>query len=252
VHVLCDLDGVVWRADTPIPSAAGAVARLRAAGHRVVFVSNNSYVPVAGVEAKLARFGIPAEGDVFTSAQAAARLVGARERVLLLGGPGIAGELASVGAEVVEPGDDGPVDVVVVGLDPAFTYDALARATRALRGGARLIGTNGDITYPTAEGVIPGAGSLLAAVAAAGGVAPVVAGKPHGPMAALVRESLGVGPWDVMVGDRADTDGAFARALGCRFALVLSGVTASAAGVEPMPDLVAAHLGEVSDAITSP
>jgi HAD superfamily hydrolase (TIGR01450 family) len=250
VHVLCDLDGVVWRADTPIVAAPGAVARLRAAGHRVVFVSNNSFVPVSGVEAKLARFGIPADGDVFTSAQAAARLVAPGERVLLIGGPGIAGELAAVGAEVVEPGDDAPVDAVVVGLDPSFTYDALARATRALRHGARLIGTNGDTTYPTADGVIPGAGSLLAAVAAAGGVPAVVAGKPHAAMVEVVRDALGIGPWDVMVGDRADTDGAFARALGCRFALVLSGVTASAAGVDPMPDLVAAHLGEVSDAIT--
>jgi 4-nitrophenyl phosphatase len=213
-------------------------------------VSNNSFVPVSGVEAKLARFGIPADGDVFTSAQAAARLVAPGERVLLIGGPGIAGELAAVGAEVVEPGDDAPVDAVVVGLDPSFTYDALARATRALRHGARLIGTNGDTTYPTADGVIPGAGSLLAAVAAAGGVPAVVAGKPHAAMVEVVRDALGIGPWDVMVGDRADTDGAFARALGCRFALVLSGVTASAAGVDPMPDLVAAHLGEVSDAIT--
>ena len=99
VTVVLDLDGVVWLADRPIPGAADAVARLRAGGHRVVFVSNNSFSPVADVEEKLAGFGIPAAGDVLTSAVAAARLVQPGERVFLCAGPGAAEALAEAGAE---------------------------------------------------------------------------------------------------------------------------------------------------------
>jgi 4-nitrophenyl phosphatase len=219
----------------------------------VLFVSNNSYVPVSSVEDKLARFGIPAAGDVLTSAQAAAGLVEAGERALVVGGPGIIGELLGRGAIVVDADDDGPVDVVVVGIDPHFDYDRLRRATRAVREGARLVGTNDDATYPTADGLIPGAGSLLAAVRTAGGQEPVVAGKPYPAMAELARRATG--GWDeaVMVGDRPDTDGRFARTLGCRFALVLTGVTtrAEVPHAEPAPDLVADDLAGIADALAS-
>ncbi len=110
------------------------------------------------------------------------------------------------------------------------------------RSGARLIGTNDDPTYPTPAGPVPGGGALLAAVAVAAGVRPEVAGKPHAPMVALARGRAGNGPLTV-VGDRPSTDGGFARALGARFALVLSGVTAAEdLPVEPRPDVVAADL----------
>ena len=73
--VLCDLDGVVWLGGVPIPGAPEAVARVRESGRRVLFVTNNSMSPVGRVEERLAAIGIPAEGDVVTSAQAAATLV---------------------------------------------------------------------------------------------------------------------------------------------------------------------------------
>ena len=71
------------------------------------------------------------------------------------------------------------VDAVVVGMDPSFDYSSLAAAATALHAGARLIGTNDDATYPSPDAVLPGAGSLLAAVACAGQSEPIVAGKPH-------------------------------------------------------------------------
>jgi glycerol-1-phosphatase len=104
------------------------------------------------------------------------------------------------------------------------------------------VGTNEDATYPTPEGLLPGAGALLAAVAAASDATPEVAGKPHEAMLALVAER--VGHVDTVVGDRPSTDGALARALGARFALVLTGVTAAAAAssADPAPDVVAPDL----------
>ena len=88
--VICDLDGVIWLAQRAIPGSADAIARLRAAGHRVLFVTNNSYLPIEQIEAALEqRSGCPADGDVLSSAMAAARLVAEGERVLVVGGPGI-------------------------------------------------------------------------------------------------------------------------------------------------------------------
>ena len=233
-----DLDGVVWLGAHLIPGAPEAVARVRAAGHDVVFVTNNSFATVAQQEAKLASFGIDAAGDVVTSAVVGAGLVDPGERVFVLGGAGIVEAVQRRGAEVV---DDVSVDVVMVGLDRDLSYDRLDRAARAVRAGARFVATNTDSTYPTAEGLLPGGGAVVAAVAVASGVEPIVAGKPHEPAAAFVRERLG--PYGVMVGDRPGTDGAFARVLGYRFALVLTGVTTpSELPVVPEPDLVGEDL----------
>ena len=236
-----DLDGVVWLSADPIPGAAEAVARLRAAGERVVFCTNFSGKLLAEQEAQLEDHGIPAHGDVLTSAMAAARLVEPGERVLICGGPGVAEAMAARGAIPVRDGD---ADAVAVGFHREFDYERLRIAARAVDRGARLIATNDDATLPTPDGPIPGGGALVAAVAYATGVEAIVAGKPHQPMADLVL-SVG-GPEGTVVGDRPSTDGGLAARLGYRFALVLTGVTHEAdLPVEPAPDLVAASLAEL-------
>jgi 4-nitrophenyl phosphatase len=248
--VAVDLDGVVWLGDEPIPGAAEAVRRLRGAGVDVVFVTNNAFPTLAEQEAKLARFGIDAHGDVLSSPAAAASLLQPGDRVLVAGGPGIVEAVAAVGAvpltyaEADAPGA-GPVDVVIVGFHRDFDWDRMRIASAAVRAGARFLATNDDATYPTPDGPVPGGGAILAAVATASGAAPIVAGKPHRPLAEVVRRRCG--PVGVMIGDRPDTDGAFATALGWRFALVLTGVTASPHDVEPAPDLVAADLAALVD-----
>lgn len=219
---ILDLDGVIWLAGEPIPGSAEAVAALRAAGERVCFATNNSSVRVADQEAKLSAFGIPAEGDVLTSATAAALLLQPGQTALVCGGPGV---VEALERRAITPVRDGDADAVVVGFHLDFDYGRLRAAHAAIRNGARLIGTNDDATYPTPEGPIPGGGAILAAVAYAAGVDPVIAGKPYAPMAGLVRELAGDGP-HVVVGDRPSTDGLFAATLGAPFALVLSGVTA--------------------------
>ena len=242
--VLCDLDGVVWLAHEPIPGSVEAIARLRAAGHRVVFVTNNSSARVEAQEAALAAIGVPARGDVLTSAMAAAQLVEPGERVLACAGDGVVQALTARGAVVVS---EGPADAVVVGWHRNFDYAGLTRATTAVLGGARLIGTNDDATYPTPDGPIPGGGALLAAVATASGTSPTIAGKPHEPMAELVRSTVGYAAASVavMVGDRPSTDGRFALTLGCRYAHVRSGVTPGAAA-EMEPAIDAADLAGVA------
>jgi 4-nitrophenyl phosphatase len=237
-----DRDGVVWRGDVAIPGSAEAVATLRGRGERVVFLTNNSALTVDDYLAKLGRAGIEtAPDDILTSAQAAAGLLEPGERALVVGGPGI---VEALGAAKVDVVPEGPADAVVVGWDRAFDYAELTLAMRTVRGGARLVGTNDDSTYPVPEGLLPGGGSILAAVAYASDATATVAGKPYQPMADLVAAR--VGPVDVLVGDRPSTDGLMARRLGTRFALVLSGVTSrNDLPVDPEPDVVADDLASL-------
>jgi len=233
--VCCDLDGVVWRGDTPIEGSAGAIRDLRAAGRRVVFTTNNSSLTVGEYVARLAAFDIAAEpDDVCTSAQAAAALLAASlpagAAVLVCAGAGVVEALTERG---LTPVTGGPVEAVLVGFHRDFDFDGLTRAADAARAGARFVATNMDPTYPVHGGLMPGAGALAAAVATAAGRGPEVAGKPERPMADLVRARFG--DRGVVVGDRPSTDGAFAAALGWPFALVLTGVAGSAGG-EPVPD----------------
>lgn len=250
VPVALDLDGVLWRADTPVPGAVEAVARLRATGADVVFVTNNAWPAVADHEAKLARLGVDAVGRVLTSPMAAAALLSPGDAVLVAGGPGVAEAVAAAGAEPVTYDDvdrGRPVDAVVTGFHRDFDWERLRIASTAVRAGARFVATNLDSTYPTEGGLVPGAGAIVAAISVAAGVAPTVAGKPHAPMARLLVERCG--PRGIVVGDRDDTDGALARACAWRFALVLSGVTTAveAAALDPRPDLVAADLATAVD-----
>jgi len=242
--VLCDLDGVVWLAHEPIPGAVDAIARLRASGRRVLFVTNNSAARVSGHERALAAIGVEATGDVVSSSMAAAGLVSRGERILVAGGAGVVEAVESAGAHVLlNDGSDieEPVDAVVVGLHRDFDYARLRVAGRAVLEGARLIGTNRDSTYPTPRGLEPGGGSIVAAIAAVGGIDPIFAGKPEQPMADLVLDLVGAPPSSVlMVGDRPDTDGLFADRIGCGFALVESGVTAAGDGTHADLDAVVA------------
>jgi glycerol-1-phosphatase len=253
--VCCDLDGVVWRGEAPIPGAAEGVAQLRDAGLRVGFVSNNSSQPVGEVTAKLAAAGVPASADdVVTSAHAAASLLASAldpgAPVLACAGPGVVEALAAAG---LRPVKQAPAAAVVVGFHRDFDFDELDRASAAVRDGARFVATNLDATYPVAGGLIPGSGAIAAAVATASGRAPEVAGKPEAAMVNLVRERLG--PAGIVVGDRPSTDGALADALGWPFALVLSGVTAKTEPLggesipEPPPPFVAADLAALAPAL---
>ena len=242
-----DLDGVVWLSEQPIPGSPEAIAALREAGHRVMFLTNNAGPRVADLVAKLRGMGVPAEPDeVVTSAQAAASMLEPGSTALLCAGPGVREALEARGVEVVREGD---ADAVVVGFHRDFDYDRLTAAFLAVHHGALLVGTNDDTTYPTPDGPIPGGGAILAAVAAAAGVEPVVAGKPYAPMAALLAARLegpsrgGEGEGSILVGDRPSTDGLMARRLGLPFALVLSGVTAEeAVPTDDPPDHVVPDL----------
>jgi len=222
---IVDLDGVLWLAGQPIGDVASAVQTLRSRGIRVVFATNNS-APTAGqLIGRLAKIGIGAASeDLVSSARVAASLLEPGERVHVLAEGGVLEALAERGVVVA---DAGIRDAAVVGWSRDFDFAALAAISTVARVTGRLIATNGDPTHPTPEGLMPGSGALLAAVATASGVEPLIAGKPHPPMVDYVRHHVlgGTSGTAVMVGDQPGTDGLLAERLGIPFVLVDSGVT---------------------------
>lgn len=251
--LVCDLDGVVYLGDRAIPGAAEALGRLRAAGMRLLFATNNSRLTPESYTAKLARLGVRAsEDEILTSAVVTAEVLARRglsgARALVVGGEGVRAALAGAGIEVVPEGER-VADLVVVGWDPDFDYAKLKDAALALQGGAALVATNDDAAYPAPGGELwPGAGSILAAVATAAGAEPEVMGKPHPPFMERAAARLDGARRVAVAGDRPETDLAGAAAQGWLKVLVLSGVTRpeDAARAEPRPDAVVADLAELA------
>ena len=254
-----DLDGVLWRGESVVPGAPEAIARLRAAGKRLYFLTNNSSQPRRVYVEKLTRLGMPAqESEIATSASITAAYLqqqgAAGKSVFAVGGPGIHDELGRVGIKVVSVADpeehDLACDYVVVGLDKDFRYDTLRRAQQCLLRGAEFIATNRDGQYPVEQGVIPGGGSIVAAIATAAEREPLTMGKPEPLGLQLLLQLAGVAPEDaLMVGDRLDTDILCGNRCGVPTALVLTGVgtrkQAEAAPRELAPTRVIETLAEL-------
>jgi HAD superfamily hydrolase (TIGR01450 family) len=234
-----DLDGVIWLTGQPIAGVSDAVSLLRAAGVRVFFATNNSAPTRAQLHERMANCGITvSDDDLLSSADVAADMLEPGSSALVLADDGVREALEKRGVTMV---DSGPADAVVVGWTKGFSFDSIGEAARTVRNGARLIGTNEDPTHPTPDGLLPGAGALLAAVSTAAETAPEVAGKPHRPTAnAIAGRATDL---RVMVGDRPATDGILAEQLEIPFALVLSGVTgAEEVPKDPSPAVVAPDL----------
>lgn len=233
--VVCDLDGVVYAGPEAIQHAVGA---LNALEMPVVYATNNASRTPQNVGSHLRELGVQVEDKmVVTSSLAAARRL-ARDldpgsRVLAIGGVGVSAALRAAGLEAMAPGDDGQPVAVLQGYGPDVTASDLGEAAHAIRGGARWVVTNEDLTLPTQRGPAPGNGSLVAAVRNAVEIDPEVIGKPHPPMYELAADVLGSRPERVLaVGDRLETDIEGAVATGMSGALVLTGVhgPADAAG----------------------
>lgn len=225
--VMFDLDGVVYVSGTGIDGVAERIDRVRATGRHVAFVTNNASRTPEQVAARLVKAGVAAAAsDVVTSAQAAASVLlaehGPGARILLLGGEGLDVALREAGLEpVAEPG--GAV-AVTSGYGPDVRWRDIMRVSVLVRDGLPYVASNADMTIPTAYGLAPGHGVLVATITGFAGVPATVAGKPEKPlMEETVRRVGGERP--IMVGDRLDTDIEGAHAIGIPSLLVLTGVT---------------------------
>ncbi|CAN5734388.1 HAD-IIA family hydrolase [soil metagenome] len=245
--LVCDLDGVVYLGETAVPGAGDALRRVEAHGWRVLFATNNSARSPSHVVSKLQRVaGYHAvESQIITSALVAASLVEVGP-VLVMAESGVVEALAETGFALTE--DPSAAATVVVGLDRGISYERIHRASEAVRGGARLVVTNRDPTYPTDRGLLPGAGACAAPVEMASGVRGVTAGKPSDAMRAFIEGRSSDGPiW--MVGDRPDTDIALAVGARWRSVLVTTGVTEEGERPQFEPDVIAADLPSAVDGL---
>lgn len=240
--LILDMDGVIWREDNAIGDLPAIFGRIQTLGLQVMLATNNSTRSAAMYVQRLAHFGVQVQPwQVINSAQASGHFLQQRHplggTVFIIGEQGLHDELAAFGFQHGEQ----DVLAVVVGMDRQITYEKLRTATFLIRSGVPFIGTNGDRSFPTPVGLAPGAGALLAALEAASDIKPLVLGKPAPEMYRMALEKLNLQPAQALVvGDRLETDIAGAQILGCRCALVLSGVSTPAEGHAwlPKPDYI--------------
>ncbi len=225
--VILDMDGVLWRSNLVLPGVAEFFEFVQQRGIGFALATNNSTKTVASYVERLNRVGVPAQPEqVITSSVATADYLIRRyppdTPLYIIGETGIRQALAERGYRE----DPELARVVIVGLDTQLTYEKLKIATLRIRAGADFIGTNGDRTFPIPEGLVPGNGSLLAAIQTATDVAPTVIGKPETIMFEVALQRLGTTPAQtLMVGDRVETDIWGAKRAGLVSALMLTGVT---------------------------
>jgi HAD superfamily hydrolase (TIGR01457 family) len=254
--LLIDLDGVVYTGRDPIAGSAGFLAEARQRGLKFLLVTNNSTTSPELVAERLKTMHIDVVPDeILTSAQAAVGYVRAHAqagaRVRIIGESGLRQAAEAEGLVVVEDSESA-TEWVIAGLDRAFTYEKLTGATRAIMSGARFVATNADALLPIEGGqVLPGAGTIIAAIRTATATEPVVVGKPEPGLFEHGLRRLGGLPPDAvaMIGDRLDTDVVGGQRAGLRTILVLSGVTTHAEAVtaDPAPNAVAENLASVAN-----
>lgn len=228
---LLDLDGTVYLGGTVIDQVPQALAEARSRGMITMFVSNNASRPPALVAESLSQMGIHASEDtVLTSPQAAAEMLAqvhpAGSAVLVVGAPYLHDAIAEAGLRPVELATDEPV-AVVQGHSSDTGWRQLAEACVALRAGADWVACNTDSTLPTDRGLLPGNGAMVAALEAATGLHPRVAGKPARPLLDAAIERAGA-QRPLVVGDRLDTDIEAAAAAGLPALMPLTGVNSAA------------------------
>lgn len=240
--LILDMDGVLMRGREPLPGVPELFSSLRAHSISVVIASNNSTPTIDQMLERVNAAGAGASREeILTSSHATTDYLKTQMpeggRVFAIGEAGLLSALTEAGFEIAE--DHRRVEAVVVGMCRGLTWEMLVQATLAIRAGARFIGTNPDRTFPSELGIIPGAGSILAALQAASDVEPVIIGKPEPHLFRAALSRLGTPPeFTAVVGDRLETDILGGRNAGLTTILVLTGVT-TAAGLSHatvMPD----------------
>ncbi|MGB6161811.1 MAG: HAD-IIA family hydrolase [Pseudonocardiaceae bacterium] len=244
--VLLDLDGTVIRGAEAVPEAPDVINEWRQAGRAVQFITNNASRAPDEVAKQLTALGVRTAADeVVTSAQVAVALLAAQlpagSAVLVVGAEALIAEVRSVGLRPVFAVSQQPV-AVVQGHSPETGWTRLAEACLAIRDGAIWVACNVDLTLPTERGLLPGNGSMVAALRAATDREPTVAGKPARPLLDMAVDRIGARQ-PLVVGDRLDTDIAGARAAGLDSLLVLSGVADVGTLLAAPPEQRPGHLG---------
>lgn len=224
---ICDMDGVIYYGNRLLPGVKEFVDWLLRENKRFLFLTNSSERTPRELQQKLARMGLEVdEGHFYTSALATAQFIRAQApgcSAYVIGAPGLYNALYQAGITI----NDVDPDYVVVGETFNYNYESILKAVELINRGAKLIGTNTDLTGPSERGIIPACRALTAPIELTTGVNAYFVGKPNPLMMRTGLRLLGVHSEDaVMVGDRMDTDIVAGTETGLDTVLVLSGVTA--------------------------
>lgn len=253
-----DMDGVLYRGAAPLPGVADMFNALTIRGIGFLLATNNSMATPESYVQRMATMGVTVGASHIQTSATATRdflkgIIPDDTKIHTVGMPALSEQIFGDTNWIrVEGAEADSVEAVVVGLDLEFTYEKLRVASHYVRNGAKFIATNADGTLPIENGVQPGAGSIVAAIAAASSVIPTIVGKPQTLMMTTGAEILGVLPNEaVMVGDRLDTDIAAGHHAGLLTALVLTGVAqrSDLVSAEVLPDYVFADLPALLTAI---
>lgn len=247
-NLVIDMDGVLYRGDVPLPGLTEFFGFIRRHDINFVLATNNSTRSPKAYADKLAGMGVEvAPEEVLASGQVVARVLAHRyppgTRVHVFGMPSLRQAVEEAGFELA----DEDVAAVVASMDWDLTYDKLKRASLLVRAGAAFFATNLDPTFPSENGQMPpGTGSVIAFLATASEVTPIVTGKPEQPMFEIAMEAMGATPQtSATIGDRMDTDLDGGRRCGMTTICVLSGATSREAAEAYGPDFIFEHIGDL-------
>lgn len=239
-HLVIDMDGVLYRGDEALPGLYEFFAFLRERPLPFILATNNSTSTPQQYVRKLERMGVQVSpSEILTSGQATARVLAGEyppgTRVHVFGSPALREAVEAEGFTLA----DEEVALVVGSMDLDLTYDKLKRATLLIRQGAQFVATNLDPTRPTDEGLVPGTGSMIAALEVASGVKPRVIGKPEPTMFHLAMAHMKArAETTATIGDRLDTDIVGGQRAGLTTICVLSGSTSRAEAEAFGPDFI--------------
>ena len=246
---ICDMDGVIYHGNRLLPGVVDFVAWLKRENKKFIFLTNCAVRSQRQIHEKLANLGIDIElNHIYSSGMATAEFLQRQKpggSAYVIGTQSLAEAIEAVGYRI----DDQAPDYVVVSDSDDYNYHEICNAVEFVRRGARLIGTNPDVTGPTERGIMPGTGCLVLPIELATGAKTYFIGKPNPVIMRQALHRLDCHSRDtVMIGDRMDTDIVGGIESEFTTVLVLSGVTQQAdiASYAYQPDYVLGGVGEIS------
>ncbi len=227
IGFICDMDGVIYHGNRLLPGVKEFVEWLYRENKRFLFLTNSSERTPRELQQKLARMGLDVdESHFYTSALATARFIASQApgcSAYVIGAPGLYNALYEAGITI----NDIDPDYVIVGETQNYNYESILHAVELINKGAKLIGTNTDLTGPSARGIIPAFRALVAPIELSTGTQAYFVGKPNPLMMRTGLRLLDIHSQDAaIIGDRMDTDIVAGIESGLDTVLVLSGVTA--------------------------
>lgn len=247
---ICDMDGVIYHGNRLLPGVKEFVDWLYRNNKKFLFLTNASGKSPKELQMKLGRMGLDVdESHFYTSALATAQFLSRQQpgcSAYVIGDPGLYNALYDVGITINEVNPD----YVIVGETSNYNYDSICRATHCINKGARLIGTNTDLTGPSEDGIIPACRALVVPIEATTGKKAYYVGKPNPLMMRTGLHMLGVHSEEAaMIGDRMDTDIIAGIESGLDPILVLTGVTSrqSMQQFPYRPRLILEGVGDIAD-----